>query len=112
MHATDRVVLVGAGFGVWHGGRHAASARWADVTRVRAFGSDEATTGQVGVTLELRDGITVTVHEGLPGFAAFLAAAEQRLPGMRQRTSWSTEVTRPAVVGSEVVVFERGAPGI
>jgi len=106
-HPTDRVVVVSAGFGVWQGSRHVASARWSDVVRVRAFTRDEATTGRVYVTLALRGGGEVSVYEALPGYQSFLAAAEAALPGMRPRAEWLTSVQEPAGSTDETVLFER-----
>jgi len=107
LHASDRIVVVGAGFGVWQAGRHVASARWSDVMRMRAATRDEATTGRVYVTLVLRDGMEVVVHEGLPGYQSFLAAAETALPGMRPRAAWLAAVQEPAGATDETLLFER-----
>lgn len=108
-HATDRVVLVGAGFGVWNGGRHEASARWSDVVRVRAFSGVEPA-GAVKVGLTLRDGTEVLIHDRVPGYQSFLSAAESTLPGMRARAAWLAEVQPPAPPGSEALLFDRARP--
>ena len=108
MHATDRVVLVASGFGVWQGGRHVASARWTDVARVRAFTGADATKDLLHVALRLRDGTEVLVQEDVPGFEQFLATAEKSLPGMLARSSWRRRPTQAAAASSEVVLYERG----
>ena len=107
MHATDRVVLVGTGFGVWREGRHQASARWTDVVRARAFKRDQLTTDLICVAFGLRDGSEILVHEELPGFEQFLVAAEVKLPGMQPRSAWWEVVAKPAFAPNETVVFER-----
>ena len=107
MHSTDRVVLAGTGFGVWQGGRHLASARWADVARVCAFRHDGPTSDGMVVALRLRDGTEILVHQELPGFEAFLVAAEARLPGISRRSAWWSAVLQPAAVRNEVLLFER-----
>ena len=110
-HATDRVVLVGSGFGVWNGGRHQASARWADVVRVRAFIGGEPEPGRVHVGLTLRDGSEVLVHDGVPGYQSFLGAAEAALRSMRPRASWLADVQASGAESSDVVLFDRSRPG-
>jgi hypothetical protein len=107
MHATDRVVLVGAGFGVWHDGRHVSSARWTDVVRVWAVTRDERTSDGVGVGLRLRDGTEVLIRQNLPGFDPFLVAAEGRLPGMLRRGNWWESVAPPGSREIETVLFAR-----
>ena len=110
-HETDRVVLVAAGFGVWHGGRHQASARWTDVARVRALGADGMAAGRIRVVVLLDNGTEVIVHEQVPGYASFLAAAEKSLPGMRPRASWLASLHERTGAGTEAVLFERRARG-
>ena len=106
-HVTDRVVLVGSGFGVWNGGRHQASARWADVVRVRAFTGGKPESGRVHVGLTLRDGTEVLVHDTVPGYQSFLAAAEAALPGMRAPAAWLAEVQVGGGAASEALLFDR-----
>lgn len=108
MHATDRVVVVAMGFGVWQGGHHVASARWADVVRVSAVRRDVVPTDGLTLALRLRDGTEILVHEALPGFEPFLAAAHARLPGIQRGATW-TAVRRHGVAPNETVLFERGA---
>ena len=109
LHAKDRIVIVGTGFGVWDGGRHRASARWSDVSRVRAFKQDEAKSDLVCVAVGLRDGSEILVHEEVPGFEPFLAAAESRLPGMQRRSAWLPAVVQPGFAPNETLLFERGS---
>jgi hypothetical protein len=96
------------GFGVWRGGRHLASARWTDVVRVRALGRESELTGRLRIALQLRDGSEVLVHEELPGFELFLAAAEAKLEGMPGSGTWMAAI-QPAVTRKETVLFERDA---
>ena len=107
MHSTDRIVLAGTGFGVWQGGRHVASARWADVARVRAFRHDAVATHRVVVALRLRNDTEILIHQALPGFEAFLVAAEARLPGMARRSAWWAAMAEPLSAPSEMLLFER-----
>ncbi len=75
--ASGRVVVVGAGFGVWHDSRHVASGRWSDVQAIRM---DD---GGLTTVLLLLDGTEVPVAGDLAGYDVFLVAAERALPGMR-----------------------------
>ena len=113
MHATDRVVLVASGFGIWQDGRHAASGRWGDVVEVRLVERDAPEADPVIIiAMKLRDGCEVLLHERVPGFEQFLAAAERSLPGMRPRASWRAAAMPPAVPRNGTVLFERVArPG-
>ena len=106
MDETDRIVLVASGFGIWQGGRHAASARWTDVARVRVSTRDQPTRA-AAVTVTLRDGTEVLLPEGLPGSEQFLATAEKALPGMTVRAVWRPKLAESASAGAEVVLFER-----
>ncbi len=76
-HTSGRVVVVGAGFGVWHDSKHIASARWSDVHAIRM---DD---GGLTTVLLLRDGTEVPVAGDLVGYDMFLIASEKALPGMR-----------------------------
>ena len=112
MDATDRVVLVAAGFGVWQAGRHLASARWTDVVRVRAVGRNAALTNASALVLLLRDGTEIIVDGTLPGFDPFLDAAEKTLPGMSQRATWLGLIGKSDVGQRETVLFERYPPKV
>ncbi len=110
MHSTDRIVLAGTGFGVWQDGRHLASARWVDVSQVRAFNHHELTTDRVRIALRLRNGTEILVHAEHPGFEQFLVAAEARLPGMLRRSAWWSAAVQPDSAPNEMLLFERGVP--
>ena len=96
------------GFGVWQDGHHLASARWTDVMRVRTLGRESELTGRLRIVLHLRDGSEVLVHEELPGFELFLAAAEAKLEGLQRPGTWTAAI-QPAVTRNETVLFERDA---
>jgi hypothetical protein len=112
VNATDRIVVVATGFGVWQAGRHLASARWTDVVRVRAFGRDAGATDPSVLGLRLRDGTEILVHEALPGFEPFLNAAETTLPGMSRRAVWLAGMGQSDVAQPETVLFERYPPEV
>lgn len=109
MDTTDRVVLVAAGFGVWQAGRHVASTRWTDVVRVHAASHAAGTTDPVIVTVRLRNATEISVSGALAGFEAFLAVAETRLPGMRQRAEWLASMAQSPIAQPDRVLFERYA---
>ena len=70
------------------------------------------TTTRLIIAVTLRDGTEVLLHEEVPGFEQFLAAAERALPGMRPRASWRGAVTHPPMTPTGTVLFERRArPG-
>ena len=98
-NATDRIVVVGAGFGVWIDNRHIASARWGDVTEVRVRKHDAAHKEGVDLVVVLRDGAEVAIEYNLSGYQSFLAAAEASLAGMRQPSN---------PVPGETILFKRG----
>ena len=109
VNETDRVVLVGAGFGVWQGGRHQASARWSDVVRVRAFRARTPAGGGTYLGLALRDGSEVRVHDNVPGYQSFVTAAAAALPGMRPHAAWLAALEPSMDEDEGTVLFERGA---
>jgi len=104
---TDRIVLVASGFGVWQAGRHIASGRWGDIVRVRAFRPTDPAAGSVTIDLALRGGTEVTITPAIPGYDAFLRAAETALPGMRPRAKWGEAAKPLSATREEIVVFER-----
>ena len=112
MDATDRVVLVTAGFGIWQAGRHLASARWSDVVRVRAMGGNAAASDDSVLVLSLRDGTEILVQESLPGFDPFLDAAETTLSGSSRKGSWLAGMGNSGVVEGDTVLFERYPPKV
>ena len=107
MGASDRVVVVGAGFGVWHENQHVASGRWSDVTRVRVVRASPAPLGEMHLMVTLRNATELSIPESLPGFRSFVGAAEAALRGMQPSTTWAAahDPSAPEVL----VVFERGA---
>ena len=107
MDVTDRVVLVASGFGVWQAGRHLASARWADVVRVRVMTRDASATDSSDLTLLLRDGTEILVDGALRGFDPFLDAAEKTLSGISSREVWAAGMEQSRIEGAERVLFER-----
>lgn len=110
-HATDRIVVVGSGFGVWIANRHIASGRWADVIEVRALRHDESSSSRVNLVVFLRDGAEVSVNGGVSGYQSFLAAAEELLPGMRNQSEWLPPmlIADRSATGTpaETVIFQR-----
>ena len=102
---VERLVVVAAGFGAWRADRHLASARWADVLRVRTL----APTGgapELTLALTLRDGSEFLAPASAPGFAAFVSAAEASLPGMLPSAAW---LAAAPTATADVVLFERPA---
>lgn len=99
------------GFGVWEGGSHRASARWMDVVRVSIRMGGAMSAGGMCLALRVRDGADILVHDALPGFRSFLAAAETRLPGMQPLNAWWPEASLPAAGPDERVIFERRTLG-
>jgi len=102
-----RVVVVGAGFALWRGGRCIAAARWADLRRLRGYRlADSAETLRLGV--ELVDGTVMELHEKAPGFDLFLdRAAVQLGSALLPFSAWGPTLdTAPA----GVVIFEKKAP--
>lgn len=106
-HESDRIVVVASGFGVWQDGRCVASARWADVQRVRALRRSELTPHLVCLTVTLTAGGELEVHERLPGWAAFVAAAVAALPGMPAAAVWRPTVPDPTSEVPDALLFQR-----
>lgn len=104
---SDRVVVVAAGFALWVGSRCAASARWSDVRRLRAY--RQAGTGPDAICLgvDLADGTVMELKEQAPGFDAFLDRASVVLPGLLPFTAWHPALTLAASTGEGIVLFER-----
>ncbi len=106
MHETDRIVVVGAGFGLWQNDRHVASGRWSDIVEVRALRSHGPDQQMVSVVLKLRDGPDVSFGDELSGYQSFLVAAESALPRMRPHAEWVMADEQPPGSG-EVLLFTR-----
>jgi len=109
MRNSKILVATAIDFAVLRDGQRVADGRWENVVRARALKRDEFTTDLVCLVLTLHDGSEFLTHEEAPGWAAFLAAAEAALPGMRPRAAWWPELVRPAFARSEMVLFERSA---
>ena len=110
-HATDRIVVVGSGFGVWMANRHIASGRWGDVIEVRAIRHDASSSSRVNLVVIIRDGSEVSVNGSVSGYQSFLADAEELLPGMRNSSEWLPPILiadRSANgTPTETVIFKR-----
>ena len=77
-HETDRIVVVGSGFGVWMDNRHVASGRWSDVAEMRESKLDESHPDDMSVIVTLMDGTEVSIDSSMAGYQNFLSAAESR----------------------------------
>jgi hypothetical protein len=105
--ASDRVVVVGAGFGVWRENQHVASGRWSDVTRMRVVRAPATSPAEMHLMLTLRNATELAIPESLPGFRSFVTAAEAALRGMQPSATWAATPSPSPPEG--LVVFERGA---
>jgi hypothetical protein len=103
--ASDRVVVVGAGFGVWRENQHVASGRWSDIRRMRVVGAAPGSPGEMRLLLTLGNATEVSIPESLPGFRSFVSAAEAALRGMHPSATWNAAPSPPSPDG--LVVFER-----
>jgi hypothetical protein len=105
VHGSDRIVIIAAGFGVWHGGKCLASGRWTDIVRVRTTQA-----GASGIELELRNGTRLELYERTPGWDDFLGAAQSRMPGMPSGDEWRTMVTSGTAAGQRVLYDRSEGP--
>jgi hypothetical protein len=105
--SKGRVVVVGAGFALWRGGRCIAAARWSDLRRLRGYKlTESADTMRLGV--ELVDGTVMELHEQAPGFDLFLdRAAVQLGSALLPFAAWG-----PTLEASPtgVVIYEKKEP--
>jgi hypothetical protein len=105
--SKGRVVVVGAGFALWRGGRCIAAARWSDLRRLRGYKLAESPdTMRLGV--ELVDGTVMELHEQAPGFDLFLdRAAVQLGSALLPFAAWG-----PTLEASPtgVVIYEKKEP--
>jgi hypothetical protein len=99
---SDRVVVVGSGFGVWKNNAHVASARWTDVARIDSVAGE-------GISIKLLDGTEISINKALPGYSSFFDAAGAALSGMR-RAATIESADENAVARNEIL-FERRGPG-
>ena len=103
---SGRIVVVGAGFALWQGGRCIAMGRWGDITRMQAFRvSDAADTVRVVVTLA--DGAVLELHENAPGFDPFLDRASTVLSTMRPFASWHPAMMLAPATTEGVTIYQR-----
>ena len=102
-----RVVVVGAGFALWLGGRCIAAARWSDLRRLRGYRLAESPeTLRLGV--ELVDGTVMELHEQAPGFDLFLDKASVQLgSAMLPFAAWGRTLDTSA---EGVVIYEKKGP--
>ena len=110
MADPGRVVVIAAGFALWSGGRCVASARWADVRRLRAYRRrdiDPADALYLGV--ELSDGSLMELREDAPGFDAFVDRAPATLQGLLPYSAWHPTLAATAPADDGIVLFERAA---
>jgi hypothetical protein len=109
MADSDRIVVVGSGFGAWAGGRPGPAVPWRDVTRVVAF--RRAVDGAVAVHLRLTlaDGRTLELHDRMAGWGSFLQAAPERLAPMPAAAQWWPAAIHPDLGTGEIALFERAA---
>ena len=104
-----RIVVVGAGFALWSGGRCVSAARWGDVVRLRCYARPVGATKAICAAVALADGSEVEFREEIPGWSRFLDAAAGVLPGVRARLSELSALARSD--DAEIVLYERRALG-
>ena len=104
-----RIVVVGAGFALWSGGRCVSAARWGDVVRLRCYTRAVASGRVYCAAVALADGAEVEFREEINGWDRFLDAAAGVLPGLRARLAELPRLARDA--DSELVLFERRTLG-
>ncbi|MEO8562649.1 MAG: hypothetical protein ABI601_11270 [bacterium] len=109
MHGDSRIVVVGAGFALWSGGRCVSAARWGDVTRLRCYTRPVATTKAICAAVRLADGSEVEFREEIPGWSRFLDVAAGVLPGVRARLGDLSTLTRDD--DAELLLYERRTLG-
>jgi hypothetical protein len=102
---TSRIVVVGAGFALWAGGRCVSAARWGDVTRLRCYTRPTGTSKAICAAVALADGSEVEFREEIPGWGKFLDAAAGVLPGVRARLAELPNLARGD--DTEIVLYER-----
>ena len=107
--ADSRIVVIGAGFALWSGGRCVSAARWGDVTRLRCYARPAGATKAICAAVALADGSEVEFREEIPGWSRFLDAAAGVLPGVRARLGDLSTLAREP--DAEVVLYERRTLG-
>jgi hypothetical protein len=107
--AESRIVVVGAGFALWSGGRCVSAARWGDVTRLRFYTRPVGPSKAICAAVALADGSEVEFREEIAGWSRFLDAAAGVLPGVRARLSDLSALTRSD--DAELLLYERRTLG-
>lgn len=110
MADSDRIVVVGSGFGVWEGGRPGPAVSWRDVRRVVAFRgpvADAAATTAVHLRVTLADGRALVMHDRMAGWGSFLQAAPERLAPMPKAPAWWPAAIHPELGDQEIVLLDR-----
>lgn len=105
----SRIVVIGAGFALWSGGRCVSAARWGDVTRLRCYTRPAGASRAICAAVALADGSEVEFREEIPGWKQFLDAAAGVLPGVRGNLEALSGLSRSDDV--EVLLYERRALG-
>lgn len=105
----SRIVVVGAGFALWSGGRCVSAARWGDVVRLRCYARPAGTSKAICAAVVLSDGSEVEFREEIPGWSRFMDAAAGVLPGVRDRLRELSTLARAD--DAEVVLYERRTLG-
>jgi hypothetical protein len=106
---SSHIVVVGAGFALWTGGRCVSAARWGDVTRLRCYVRPAGETKAICAAIALADGSEVEIREEIPGWAKFLDAAAGVLPGVRAKLTELPALAREHDL--EFVLYQRRALG-
>ena len=109
MADSDRIVVVGSGFGVWAGGRPGPAMPWRDVARVAAFRQPVDGTVAVHLRVTLADGRALEMHDRMAGWGSFLQATPERLAPMPAAAAWWPAAIHPDLGQGEIVLFDRTA---
>lgn len=107
MADQGRIVVVAAGFALWHGGRCVAAARFSDIRRLRAVRPVSADPAALALHVELGDGSVMELRDQAPGFDLFLDRAATLLKGLRPFASWSATLQVGTAPAEGVVIFEK-----
>jgi hypothetical protein len=105
MADESRIVVVGAGFALWSGGRCVSAARWGDVVRLRCYTRPARTSRAICAALALADGSEVEFREEIAGWDRFLDAAAGVLPGVREKLAELPRLARDDKL--ELLLYER-----
>ena len=109
MADESRIVVVGAGFALWSGGRCVSAARWGDVVRLRCYTRPARASRAICAALALANGSEVEFREEIAGWDRFLDAAAGVLPGVRDRLAELPRLARDDEL--EIVLYKRRALG-